>query len=663
MKRTSAALLFFGLTVLAAACRPERPPERPVSPGLVTGQLSIASFSELEPMRAVAEWRGQLFAATASTLYRFDANTGDLISELLGPNGKLRGVIAFAAAGDALWVASPRELWRFDGKSWTAAPTGGPGHFGVLLSTDEGLLAGGAAGLWLLRAQGWKALLPGARITTMVASRVTRGSWIGTAGEGVYLLEGGKLSPHGAPVGQRVRDVVAITQTALGAVVALGRDARNRSVVGFYDGRYWSTFWSTTPLKLRWLLSAGEVTLLGHDRGALQLRIFTGAKASGSRGSASLIPFEGQAAAGAPSGYPLARLVASPLGIWIPEGIAFAQDGPGYAYLGTKDLGVARFDGARFRWFRTKSLMGGEERLKMGCVKAGCYFAAEGRAFHIDGSGVRHVQLGAATTRTEAFASGRNGDLWAVHSDLSKPSELVVSEFVKGSFVRRHTVPVAVPHGAPLVRFARRDPAGGLWLGLRYRDAEGEVQPWGVVAVSSAGTVIYHRSSLTPGETRPPGSLALSDDIRDVYFDGGALWVASGAGIARVQNGKFAEITENEGLASEIVYMLGKSPAGEVLAATYGGLGRYDGKAWRFDYPKPAGSGTRALLLRAGQIWAATYDGLARLSARNNVRVYRVADGLAHDRVYDLFAGNQGEIWALTGGGLSRLSWAGGKVR
>jgi hypothetical protein len=213
---------------------------------------------------------------------------------------------------------------------------------------------------------------------------------------------------------------------------------------------------------------------------------------------------------------------------------------------------------------------------------------------------------------------------------------------------------IAIPKGTIGVRFSRFDPEGKLWLGLSYTEKDGTRRPWGVVEMGMSGAdIMYHRSTLMPGEKRPKGSLALPDDIRDIQFFGGYAWLATGAGACRVKGNQVLLYSENEGLESEIIHRFAFMPNGEILAATHAGIGRFDGKAWRFDYDEPLRQTTRALLLERGVLWVGTSRGLVRRNDKNETRLIDTTEGLVGNVIKDLKKDPFGRLWVLTDQGLS----------
>jgi len=254
----------------------------------------------------------------------------------------------------------------------------------------------------------------------------------------------------------------------------------------------------------------------------------------------------------------------------------------------------------------------------------------------------------------QAFMADAAGGVYSVHR---KPDgrTLVVSKLVGQAFTPQVEALVSVPHGQADVIFARLAPDGRIWVGLGYLDEEADHRPWGVVVLSPGAPPLYHRDSLLPTEDRQEGSLALPDDIRDVSFLDGDIWLATGSGACRVRGTSVDLFTENEEMASELVYAVTRATSGEILAATYAGVGRYDVKHWRFDLPGIKNTTSRALIADGDVLWIGTSKGLIRHAEGRSVGI-NTKHGLAGDMVLDLYLENSNRIWALTDRGLSAVS-------
>ena len=178
-----------------------------------------------------------------------------------------------------------------------------------------------------------------------------------------------------------------------------------------------------------------------------------------------------------------------------------------------------------------------------------------------------------------------------------------------------------------------------------------------MVIVPKVPAVTFHRSTLLPDEERPTGSLALPDDVRDVWFEEKFTWLATGQGVCRVQGQVVDLFSENEGLYSELTYSVVRSFSGELLVATYSGVGRMMGKKWYFDFEGVLAKATRTLLPVEGGLWLGTTRGVVRMGGGKELR-FDASQGLAANDVTDLYlqqesTGQPDKLWVLTPLGLS----------
>ena len=177
-----------------------------------------------------------------------------------------------------------------------------------------------------------------------------------------------------------------------------------------------------------------------------------------------------------------------------------------------------------------------------------------------------------------------------------------------------------------------------------------------VIPVPKISAVTFHRSTLLPDEERPEGSLALPDDVRDVWFEETYTWLATGQGVCRVKGQVVDLFSENEGLYSELTYAVVRSFSGELLVATYSGVGRMMGKKWYFDFEGALAKATRMLLPVEGGLWLGTTRGVVRMGGGKELR-FDSSMGLAANDVTDLYLqqtpGQPDKLWVLTPLGLS----------
>ena len=100
---------------------------------------------------------------------------------------------------------------------------------------------------------------------------------------------------------------------------------------------------------------------------------------------------------------------------------------------------------------------------------------------------------------------------------------------------------------------------------------------------------------------------------------------------------------------------------GVVWAGTWGaGLSRFDGKIWKTYTVKEGLPGNHIFMLHkspGGEMWIGTNKGLARQNANENgFRVMTKADGLFANNVFSLAEASDGSLWVGSFGGVARIT-------
>ncbi|HEX2077994.1 MAG TPA: two-component regulator propeller domain-containing protein [Longimicrobium sp.] len=141
-----------------------------------------------------------------------------------------------------------------------------------------------------------------------------------------------------------------------------------------------------------------------------------------------------------------------------------------------------------------------------------------------------------------------------------------------------------------------------------------------------------------------------------------ACLAAGGAADARAQVPEmaFASWGTEQGLPSNIALDVAQTPDGYLWLASYEGIVRFDGVAFRVfnesDIPgMDRASFWRVVVDSAGALWGASeYGGLVR-HAGGRWTVFRTRDGLKSDKVTALLPDTGGVLWVGTRGGVSRV--------
>lgn len=621
---------------------------------------TIRSYSEIVPFASVTAYDGKIYAGTARGLVQFDEQNGDFI--LLTRAKGLAGDRVVGVADDpqsGLWVVTESGLSRLRDGAWTNFSLDRQlgGQVSAMVATRRGVWVGGPRGLAELRDGRWTAYLPGARINCLLPDMSGDRVWVGTEGEGIHQWNGRGFVNHSASRGQPLRYIHGLSYTRNAGVVAVGRGEGGDGLV-FFDGTRWTVYRPRPAGRLRWTQLVGEQLLLAHEERILVVHEVTSPEAALPPGPVAL-------QREATGGYPSPRLYTTPFESWLPPDPTMVTAQGDAILIGTRTAGLVRYDGKFARWYRTGELLGQTDKLRVGCSPGGrCVMAGGGGVAYRYGENFeRDKGVAPEGARVETFYNDASGALFALlTTDPGASAEkgralgkLVLSQLQGERWARLREYAVPIPAGQLRVGFARLSPDGALWVGVSYASHEGEARPWGVAVLRPDGSVLFHRSTLLPSEDRPAGSLALPDDIRDVHFLGdGATWLATGTGVCRVDGDKVQLFTENEGLESELVHAVTRGPRGQILAATHAGLGRFDGKEWRFDYGGALHGPTRAFLTDGDALWVGTDRGLVKVGPDGKVILsIGIRDGLADERVLDLFRDPARRIWVLTPGAVS----------
>jgi ligand-binding sensor domain-containing protein len=121
---------------------------------------------------------------------------------------------------------------------------------------------------------------------------------------------------------------------------------------------------------------------------------------------------------------------------------------------------------------------------------------------------------------------------------------------------------------------------------------------------------------------------------------------------------------------SEVCYDVAKGSDGQIWAATSAGVGRFDGKEWRFGQQSEGKStdgeapATRALAGDgSGRMWLATARGLRVLDAREaGARTVAAGARVVDDDVLDLALDRFGRVWALGAAALAVVETQSGEI-
>ena len=655
----------------------------------------VFSRSETRSFTSVASFGGAIYAGTSHGVLRFRADTGEVesITHMEGipredglglksvPLGPVHMVTGSVDMG--LWLATEELLIRYKDKKWDRF------EYHPLLSLPVTSMLTEGDQIWVGSSRNlaiyngwWHGFLRGSRVNFLLKERVLGGVWVGTDGGGLFRYEGGKFTSHARAKGQLVEKVRCMAYNNSWGVLAVGRGA-NQEWLAFFDGKYWTSYQVEPRGTLNWVQQFGEQTLLSYGNRILRIQRATpvtrGPRASGVAKPEGPVRLIGQPGPETPSDYPMPHFYTEHTRLWLPPAPTHVVGDGQRTLFSTHTLGVAHYDGKANRWYRTNDLLGDNGRLRMACAATGCYVpGAGGKAYRIEDDAFEQVKVTPEPgAMVQGFFANTYGDLYSLHTPAAGRS-LVVSRLAGRSFVELYESPISLPEGSKLeVRFSRLDAAGRLWVGLWHLDQEGKRQHWGAILLpplpggtemgtvplelprwappekTDLGPTLIFRTSLLPDEVRPAGSLALPDDIRDIWFRGEESWLATGSGVLLVRGDEVTTFTENEGLASEITYTGLVGPKG-IMVGSLDGVGWFNDKEWRFDLADHLNLPSRALLRLGPCLLVGTTKGVVQQCKRGH-RFMDESMGLAKNSVNDLYLDNLQRLWVLADGGLSIL--------
>jgi len=645
-----------GATVALGACHKGAGPTGPATP--TAADFAILARAETGPITAMAAKSPSLWAAGAPGLRRWDVTSGEY--EVVG-GGAAKGTRALTALAvddeGSAWVASADEVGRWvAGKDgFTYQPAGSPGDVAALAPRrpvkTKGVWAGGPGGLYRYDGRRWAIVdgLGGAAVSWLGLDDDGVTAWVGTRDHGLYKADdrGAAPAPGGAVVG--CEQIVGMALTASGTRVVAGNvngDARvyALTMAGTVELR------APVGVHAAALAQKGSEAVLiagpiGRER-AYALR----ALAPGEPVPAGGLRFTEVASE-------IAHWTAGPLDVVVPEGVTVAAGIGNDLYCGTRAVGVARAEAGRPSPFDGSELVGDAERFTVACRAPGdCLVVTDGpHAWKTDGENYAAASVGEPEgAAVLAVALDPQGNAVALCTD-PRLKGLVVTRRAAGHDdwhpIARASLELPAD-AAPKATFAAVSPGGALWVGLRVARGGGEEVGYGALEIDlQTGVSVQHRPR-RPGEPVPADALPLPADLNAVLFEGGAVWFASLAGVARFAEGQLSTWGEAEGLLSELCWGLARGADGAIWAATSEGLARFDGKSWHpAEGSKPAVHGLG--VDDAGWLWAASATGLRIVGASGNLdRGSLVIPDDMHDLTRDAF----GRMWALTASSIALVA-------
>jgi hypothetical protein len=599
-------------------------------------------FTEAGSVRDVAAYDETLWVATGEGLVTWDLQRKQVRVLTIDDGLPGNDIRTLAQGADkALWVGTATGIARYRGGSLTQfgdCPLG-EGLTAMATAGDGTLYVGGQTGLVRLQGEAWKTLLEGIAVTGLHWDTRASALWVGTQRKGILRCQGTRCTSVNAErLGSlQIRFLVGGPPGVLAIV-----GPRRQQLLYHHRGR-WHRYRPDPVTPLRWAHFARGKLLLGTARGTFELTERVEPETPDG-------PLElDSETRGAP------EFISRRLQKQLPRHVTTVQKALGWLWIGSRSLGVARFNGDALQYFRTNGLTRGAHRLSLRCPpRKRCLLATGARLFRRTETGWNALSYTPEINATvQWIGRDHRSDLVVVRNGRGG---LDVARRQGQRYQPLELDPALRSEQGPLTAaFAKVDPRGKLWIGLRL--GEGENQRGVGVAVVSLDTgavTIHGRGADLP---RTEGSLGIHPDLTGVAFRERTTYLASRRGVIQIDpQGTVQTFTENHGLRSELIQDIAVTPAGQLYIATPGGLGRYDGRVWHFTGYGPRASRVQTLATtRDGSLWFGSDTGLHHL-IDGEVQSWDESDGLLQRSVRSLALDPRGRVWALHATGLSILT-------
>lgn len=179
-----------------------------------------------------------------------------------------------------------------------------------------------------------------------------------------------------------------------------------------------------------------------------------------------------------------------------------------------------------------------------------------------------------------------------------------------------------------------RDSHGVMWIGTRGR-----------------GIMRKVRDRFEPG----PRAMS-SSSVTSFLEDDHSLWIATTAGVYRLQNGTLRSFSTSDGLPDPRVNCLCRDHSGRIWTGGWKGISYWNGTRF-VGHPAVNAAMSSAIACRedrAGNFWVASSSGLYRVQGANVTKMDS-SSGLSGDYASDVLEDREANLWVATRGGLDRL--------
>ena len=655
-----------GSFVGLVACSDPPPVMAPVP---VRAKVRLRAFTETTPVRAIVTVGPEVFVDKGATLERWRADGSVL--ELSATHG-LPGTHILALAADQkrarVWVVTDGGVGTYDQRSEAfeplpasplaaslglaveptapidptidpaAAPTApAPPPTMVAVAGDDGVWLGHPRGLFYVsRKGGWSSTPIADPVAALHLGR-DGWLWIGTD-RGLYGRDPhGKVWSYGPDQGCEVVTPRWIAGAPGGGIVVVGEDSSGHQRIALGRAASWRSYKLSPSTRWQAGVTVGERLMVLTTDGLFAV-VAGPPPPPGplSRDSVRLLPVTGTE----PVGWHVERLPATAPNA--SQSLAAIGDD---LLIGTDELGVARqpIDSARpSGWYRRAAMLDRAGSLAVMCIdKTDCWIATGApRAWRWHGG--TFAPAGPVDEIVLGMVRSTTGALYGFHRPADGKT-IQVSRIDGETWVPMN-IAVQTPGRRPEVSFARVAPDGLLWLGLRYRDDDDDLRPWGIATIDlDTGAVAYHHRAGDANE-RKLGILPVPTSTVDVAFLGDSeVWMASHQGAVRMRGDQITVWNESTQLDSELLNAVAVSTGGLVFVATADGVGTFDGERWRFT-PELRFAVNDLALGPDGRLWLGTDRGLAIYDG-TKVRRLDVRRGMVENQILDVTLDEFGRVW------------------
>ncbi len=634
-KRCPSRCFLLGMGLLAA-CR-HHGTKHPTTAS--NEKLRVQVYTESSTVKDLTALKGALWIATDNGLIRWDIETRS--ARILTEDDGLPDRNVTSVAPDAhgnLWVATGSGIVRYDGERWIEyadCPIGSPVSALTPAPDGSAVWAGGPNGLARHVFGRWMVVARNLSVTAILNDPDGRFVWVGTE-TGLHRCTPTGCKKLGDSQGVAASAVRSLSYSERG-VVGVG-SAPKGDVLLLFDGKNWRTLHAPKGVFLNWASWAMGKVYVGAAR-----RLFTLRYGAPCRGA-------GHVALKGPKGG--ACLV--PAKVPAPTNVTAVEAAMGTLWLGTRSLGVFRFDGARYVLYRTSDLARGADFLTVACAgPIYCYMATGSVAYRFDGNEwtAAGKLLGIQGAQVVTFVQGPGPNrATAVFRDELGNLRLAVTA---GDEWQERRLPRPIRAERPLsASLGLYDARGNLWLAVSRLDRKGEPVPFGLVQVTPSGQVVPHRN-FQGGGSPGPSSMSLPNTVNALALLGSHLWVATNDGACRIgPPGTLKCFGPDVGLPSEVVRGAAVSN-GTLWVSSSEGVAKLTGGNFRLVELEDVEGALRNLVSQKGLLWIGTTEGLVRLTPPDTTKIFDDEDGLLEARVKFLAADTRGRVWVLHPTGIS----------